>query len=224
MAKLAKKRMSKKDIKAAADRAEKKAKGEEVKAEASPLEPEVTRGRPSEFLAEYVEQAATLCLRGATDEEIAAHFDISVRTLYRWKLQHEDFCQAIKVGKEMADERVARGLYQRSTGYAYKEQQAIKLKTVKFADGKRSVEEEKIEIIELEKQIPPDTTAASLWLRNRRPHEWQDKTSKEISGPGGSAIQVEHIGTIEQARRVAFAMGRVFERMKEQKVIEADAS
>jgi transposase len=206
MARLAKKRMSKKDTKAAADRAEKRSKGEEVKAEASPLEPEVSRGRPSEFMTEYVEQAATLCLRGATDEEIAAHFDISVRTLYRWKLQHEDFCQAIKVGKEMADERVARGLYQRSTGYAYKEQQAIKLKTVKFADGKRSVEEEKIEIIELEKQIPPDTTAASLWLRNRRPHEWQDKTSKEISGPGGGPIEVSSVDKLALARWIALQL------------------
>ncbi|MOA55620.1 hypothetical protein D3C78_1794470 [compost metagenome] len=36
---------------------------------------------------------------------------------------------------------------------------------------------------------PPDTPAASLWLRNRQPAKWRDKIQTEHSGPDGGPIQ-----------------------------------
>lgn len=136
---------------------------------------DIERGRPTDYRPEFAVQAEKLCLLGATDAEIADFFDVSPRTIYRWKLIHEDFCQAIKSGKEFADERVERGLFQRATGYGYVEQQAFKVKTVKYDNGKRVQETEEIRVVDVEKQAPPDTPAGIFWLKNRRKGEWRDK-------------------------------------------------
>ena len=71
-------------------------------------------GRPSKYAAAFVAQAVKLCRLGATDIEIADFFEVDVRTLYRWKGQHEAFCQALKAGKEVSDERVERSLFSRA--------------------------------------------------------------------------------------------------------------
>lgn len=132
------------------------------------------RGRPSEYSPVYVEQAAKLCVLGATDAEMADFFNVDVRTIYRWKLDHDDFCQAIKAAKEIADERVERSLYQKATGYDYTEEQAIKLKIEQY--------KEEVEVVEVTKHSPADTTAAIFWLKNRRAGEWRDKHDVEHHG------------------------------------------
>jgi len=127
-------------------------------------------GRPEgsdEYLAEYAGQAEKLSLLGATDAEIADFFGKSVRTIHRWKHTHEDFCHSLKVGKEMADARVERSLYQKATGYDFVEEQAIKIKTGQY--------EEEVEVVEVLKHAPSDTTAAIFWLKNRRSEQWRDK-------------------------------------------------
>lgn len=131
-------------------------------------------GRPSEYRDEYVEQAAKLCDLGATDEEMANFFGVSARTLYRWKLEHDDFCQAIKAAKANADERVERSLYQKATGYDYTEQQAIKVKVEQY--------KEEVEVVDVRRHAPADTTAAIFWLKNRRRNDWRDKHEVEHSG------------------------------------------
>lgn len=127
------------------------------------------RGRPTAFKPEFVEQAAKLCELGATDREIADFFKVDERTVYRWKHEHEDFCQALKVGKDAADARVASSLYRRALGYSH---DAVKIMTV---EGK-VVHEQYVE------HYPPDTTAAIFWLKNRQPREWRDKVEHEHSG------------------------------------------
>ena len=41
---------------------------------------------------------------------LAAFFEVSTRTIHRWKHEHPEFCHALKVGKEDADARVERSL------------------------------------------------------------------------------------------------------------------
>jgi hypothetical protein len=138
-------------------------------------------GRPSEFKPEYVEQAKKLCHLGATDDEMADFFSVHRSTIYRWKLDYPEFCDAIKSAKEIADERVERSLYQKATGYNYTEEQAIKIK--------KAQHEEEVEVVEVEKHSPADTTAAIFWLKNRRKAEWRDKHDHEVTGKDGGAIQ-----------------------------------
>lgn len=130
-------------------------------------------GRPSKYKPEFDQQAEKLCHLGATDDEIAEFFDIHIRTLYRWKYDYPSFCHALKIGKEDADNRVERSLYQKATGYTYVEEQVVKIKVGQH--------EEKVEIVEVERQVPTDTTAAIFWLKNRRSAEWRDRREIEAT-------------------------------------------
>jgi hypothetical protein len=132
--------------------------------------------RPSKYKPEFVAQAEKLCKLGATDLEIADFFEIDVRTLHRWKAEHDEFCHALKVGKAQADERVERSLFSRANGYEHDEVD------IRVVGG---------EIIQtpIRKFYPPDTTACIFWLKNRKPAEWRDKVDQTVSGPDGGPIR-----------------------------------
>lgn len=141
-------------------------------------------GRPSSFRPEYVAMVEEMCNRGATDEEIAAELGVNVRTVQRWRLQNENFCRALKSGKDYADDRVERSLFQRATGYVYLEKQAIKIKRTTFDDttGKKIAEYEEVVVVDVERVQTPDTTAGIFWLKNRRREQWRDVQEKSYSG------------------------------------------
>ena len=126
------------------------------------------RGRPPKYKAEYPAQAEKLCRLGATDIEIADFFGVDVATIKRWKASHEDFCAALKSGKEQADERVERSLYHKACGYTY---DAVKI---------MQYEGDPV-IVPYREHVPPDTTACIFWLKNRRPDLWRDKTDHNHS-------------------------------------------
>ena len=138
-------------------------------------------GRPSAYREEFAPQAAKLCQLGATDDELADFFEVHRATIYRWKHEHADFCDAVKSGKEVADERVQRSLYQKATGYDVTEEQAVKVKVEQH--------KEEVEVVEVRKHVAADTTAAIFWLKNRRPKEWRDKQDVEHSGSVTTAIE-----------------------------------
>ena len=125
--------------------------------------------RPTKFKEEFILQAEKLCKLGATDMEVADFFDVDVRTVYRWKGENEAFCQALKVGKDIADERVERSLYARANGYEHEE---VDIRVVGGA----------IVQTPIRKYYPPDTTACIFWLKNRKTAEWRDKVEQEHSG------------------------------------------
>lgn len=131
----------------------------------------MTAGRPSLYQDAFAKQAEKLSALGATDIEIADFFEVDVRTIYRWKHDHEEFCQALNVGKTKADERVVNSLYQRAVGY---EQEAVKIFMPAGAPAPVYAP--------YREKIAPDTTAAIFWLKNRQPAEWRDKQEHEHTG------------------------------------------
>lgn len=133
-----------------------------------------TGGRPSSYRPEYAEQAFKLCLLGATDAELADFFDVAESTINKWKLDHTEFSEALKGGKQQADARVADSLYRRALGY---EHEAVKI----VADAKTGSEH----VVPYIERYPPDTTAAIFWLKNRRPDVWRDKQNVEHEGEVG---------------------------------------
>ena len=164
-------------------------------------------GRPTDYKEEYVEQVKKLCDLGATNEEIAAFFGVSTRTIDRWKLKYEDFCRAIKNGKEIPDERIERSLYQKATGYYYIEKQVVKVKVDQHTD--------KVEIVEVEKYQPADTTAMMFWLKNRRADKWRERKSTEFTGADGGPIEIKSDeGDIDTARKVAYMLGEAMGKVK----------
>lgn len=128
-------------------------------------------GRPSAYKPEYVKQAQALCKLGATDAELADFFGVSVRTIYAWQSKYNEFLQALKAGKDEADDRVERSLYQRAIGYEY---DAVKIFN---ASGDPLV-------VPYREKCPPDTTAAIFWLKNRRKDKWRDVQQHEHGGVG----------------------------------------
>lgn len=119
-------------------------------------------GRPSGLTEEVIKQAEKLCELGATDAEIADFFDVSSRTILRWKASSEPFCRALKAGKELADERVKRSLYHRALGFEHDD---VDIRVVQGAIVQTKVR----------KYFPPDTVACIFWLKNRDPENWREK-------------------------------------------------
>lgn len=119
-------------------------------------------GRDTTFKPEYIAQAAKLAKLGATDFEIAEFFDVSDRTLRNWKHEHEGFRDSLQLGKDEADNRVERALYQRAVGYSYETEKVMQF-------------EGEIVRADTVEHMPPDVKAAEYWLNNRRGNSWKSK-------------------------------------------------
>ena len=133
-------------------------------------------GQPTAYKKEYAELARKFALLGANDERLAFMFEVSIATISNWKNDHPEFLEALKEGKEYADANVANSLYHRALGYEHPE------------DDIRAVNGE-IVITKTIKRYPPDTGAATLWLKNRQPTIWRDKVENVVTGPDGGPVQ-----------------------------------
>jgi hypothetical protein len=118
-------------------------------------------GRKTVYSPRLAVVARKCCERGMTDIEVADILGIGLATLYRWKLEYPAFSRVFKLGKAEADDRVERSLYSRATGYDY-----VAEKPVMTRHGQKT--------IQYRAHIPPDTTAAVWYLKNRRPDRWRD--------------------------------------------------
>lgn len=134
-------------------------------------------GRPTKYREEFPEQAYRHCLLGATDAEIALLFDVNEDTVHEWKKVHPEFSESLTRGKAEADANVAESLYKRALGYSH---EAVKIfMPAGFNEPVYAPYTE---------HFPPDTAAASLWLRNRRPDKWRDKI--DISAKSEMTVHV----------------------------------
>lgn len=137
-------------------------------------------GRPTLYRDAYVDQVYRLALLGLTDKEIAEFFQVSIQTLYNWDEAHPEFLDARARGKAPADAQVAERLYKRALGYSHP---AVKIFMPQGAPEPVYAD--------YEEHYPPDTQAATWWLKNRQPKKWKDRS--ELTGPDGAPVQVETI-------------------------------
>lgn len=133
------------------------------------------RGRPTSYKPEYCNIARAMCMRGATNADLADAFDVTISTIYLWQATHAEFSESIKAGKDLVDDFVERSLYLQAVGYAHD-------------DVDVRVIDDQVVLTPLRKQIPPNPTAAIFWLKNRRPDRWRDIKAVELSGRDGGAI------------------------------------
>jgi hypothetical protein len=134
----------------------------------------VRAGRPTLYRPELAELARKLALLGLTESEMADAFNIDVGTLIEWKARHREFREAIGRGGVQADAHMAESLYHRGLGYRH---EAVKIFMPAGAEAPVYAP--------YTEHYPPDTQAASLWLRNRQPERWRDKR------------EVDHMGSLE---------------------------
>ena len=153
-------------------------------------------GRPTKYRDEFPAQAKKLCRLGATDEEMADFFEVHVDTIYEWKLVHDEFSEAIKKGKVLADAVIADSLYHRAKGYSHP---AVKILSVSQGAGSPS----EVQEVPYTEHYAPDTTAAIFWLKNRQPAKWRDKQEVQHTGPNGGALSI--ITTAMTAKEAAEA-------------------
>jgi hypothetical protein len=136
-------------------------------------------GRDKLFRQEYVETARKLCqLNAYTDQMLADHFGVSRRTLSYWKVEHAEFKEALRLGKELPDAEVLNALYQAATGYESYEERIVNGKVVKLTT-----------------KHAPNVMAGMYWLNNRQrqnysrnPDPVQDNTI-----PAPVAVQINTI-------------------------------
>ena len=112
---------------------------------------------------------------GLTDEQIARKAGINPATLYKWIERFPEIGEAIKKGKGPVDFEVENALLKRALGYTVTISKPIKVKTKKQLKDKGTIEEERVEYVDEEIYIAPDTTAQIFWLKNRRRSRWCDK-------------------------------------------------
>lgn len=150
-------------------------------------------GRPTLYQDEYADQARKLCLLGATNDDLARFFEVSVSSIVKWILEFNEFSTAVKNGREVADANVANRLYERATGYSH-------------PDTDIRVIENQIVKTEVMKHYPPDTAAAFIWLKNRAPHRWRDRVEVEEN------VTIALVDKEAMAARYSAAMQRAEDR------------
>lgn len=96
---------------------------------------------------------------------------ISVSTLCEWKNKFSELSEALKKGREVADYIVENELFESCKTRTVTVKKPIKLKKV-MVDGKKRLEEERIEYAEEQVVVPANVTAQIFWLKNRRPEKW----------------------------------------------------
>jgi len=144
-------------------------------------------GRPSKYKAEYCDLVFKYCLLGAKDEELARNFDVAVSTLNDWKLAHPEFREAINEGRHKADAEISNSLYRKALGYTH-------TITEEKLDKDGCVHEVKREV-----HVPPDTTSAIFWLKNRRKDDWRDQKQLSVDGEithNHRAVAVSELDTL----------------------------
>ena len=147
-----------------------------IKNAVSKARPLSAGGRVSEYGPEHVELARAYVRMGISGADLARAFGIAEGTLIEWKNRYPEFRKVVETEKFSADSQVAAALFKKATGF---------VKT-----SKKAMQHEGQPVIaEYEEEVPPDTAAAFIWLKNRQPHLWRDR--HEVTGADGQPLQVE---------------------------------
>ncbi len=129
-------------------------------------------------------------IMGATHKEIAKAMKIAESTLYEWIKKFPKISESLKNGDGVADAKVVIEGFKKATGFYYTEEQAHKVKTKYYdPESKKVLEKEEIELVNVKKYMPADTTANIFWRKNRDPKNWADKQQVEHQG----SVDILHI-------------------------------
>lgn len=118
-------------------------------------------GRKSRKDTLDMKEVERLACLGLTNAQLAFVFNVSTTTIDTWIKDDKLFLGALRDGKEVADKRVERALFERATGYNHPE-----LKV--FCHNGEIVTHE------VTKHHPPDVSACIHWLAVRKPSEWRN--------------------------------------------------
>ncbi|WP_421995869.1 hypothetical protein [Reyranella sp.] len=141
-------------------------------------------GRPTLYEPALCDQAHNYCLLGATNDDLAAFFDVAPCTIDRWIARHPDFGDAVRRGRVVADARVARSLFERAVGYDRTFERSVVI------GGE-------LKPVTSTVHYPANVQACVFWLRNRRRRSWSDPGRDAPDGP--SAHPIDDIALLDAA-------------------------
>lgn len=121
-------------------------------------------------IPDQVRRLAGRARSGMTDQEVADHLGVTIRTIHRWKKTHPEFKKALIETKAILDSRVELSLYRVAIGYSYTE---VEVTLEGGVVTKR---------VERTKEVPPNVAAIRFWLTNRDPENWCDRQAVDYSG------------------------------------------
>ena len=139
-----------------------------------------------------IQQVRTLSEKGFTQREIASFFKVGLSTLEYWLKNKPELKQAVKEGREIADAKVERALYEKATGFKIKEMKVFSHEGMIISE-------------EFDKELPPDTGAAIFWLKNRKPEMWADT----------QRVSMNHSGTLNHVQVTDIPVNQLSEQEQE---------
>lgn len=99
---------------------------------------------------------------GISEAEIARRMEVSHGTLRDWKKKYPEIRSALDQRSEVVDYEVEAALLRKALGY-----ESTEYKVEISPKGERKE-------TETTKQVAPDVSAISLWLKKRKPETWGD--------------------------------------------------
>lgn len=134
------------------------------------------------YKTEYNEIAYNLSLAGFSLEQIADTFEVATQTVHEWRKRYKGFNNAILMGREIADGKIAKAFFDVALG---------RVKVVEERDVINPVSGE-IETLETRKTVLPNVKALIHWMFNRE--KIKDYWS---NGEGRNNDNVAELDTIE---------------------------
>lgn len=141
--------------------------------------------------ARNLKMAYALSSRGATSIEIAQAFNVSARTLTRWRQRCPEFDQALTMGIEAQLKVAEQTLFNVATGYVYEQEKLISTK-----EGVTKVVEQKIS--------HPNPAMLRLFLEANKPEKYRQNAKqadddddlgdfmREIAERGAGTVKICH--------------------------------
>lgn len=126
-------------------------------------------GRPSIYeskIKPHIEEIKKAVASGATVEEIATAFDISVSSIYKYKSQKKELKEAFTRGRGKIIIEIKGALLKKALGYEYEEKKQY------ITEDESGRKKKHTEI--MTRHMPPSETAAAMLLRNYD-QSWLDK-------------------------------------------------
>ena len=93
--------------------------------------------------------------------------------------KYESLKEAVDVGKNIADSKVEKSLYQRAVGYQVTD-------TEKTIDMDKDGNPKPVRIKNITKHVAPDTMAIMYWLNNRKRAYWSQRQEVALSASDDS--------------------------------------
>jgi len=131
-------------------------------------------GRPTKYDRNQLILVQGWARDGLSNEQIAQNLSIAPATLYQWQRRYPEFAEALARGKDVVDTEVENALLKRALGYDYDDQVAT-------PSG---------HVVTVQRHMPGDVRAQTLWLTSRRRDRWANRQEIEHSTPPGRPMEV----------------------------------